>query len=277
LKKLIVNADDLGQSRSINKGIADCQRFGIVTSASLMVNMHDSVDAVRLLKNIPNIGIGLHLNLTFGPPVSSPQKIGSLVGENGQFIGGTRVLSLPPDLRKSEGIRKVVDLMLEDFHKTVSKRDIETEMLAQFHRFMKLVGRLPTHIDTHHHIHQLPEVLHHIITLAKDNDIPVRQIDPNMVKILRKSSIRTTDYFFDTMITEANRRRSHSLYLNEIISSLKDGTTEVLCHPGYSSEKLRKQTLYSNQRQVELECLCDSLLMKRIKDEGVQLITYDEL
>lgn len=63
-KLVIVNADDLGASRGVNDGIVEAVEAGIVTSASLMVNMPAAADAVERLAHVPAISIGIHVNFT---------------------------------------------------------------------------------------------------------------------------------------------------------------------------------------------------------------------
>jgi len=72
MKKLIVNADDFGRSPGINRGILDAHLNGIVTSTTVMINYPDAAPGLeQALLKAPDLGIGLHLNLTSGRPVSA--------------------------------------------------------------------------------------------------------------------------------------------------------------------------------------------------------------
>ena len=64
IRRLIVNADDFGAGRGLNRGIAEAHREGIVTSASLMVEMPGSEEAARLATTMPGLSVGLHAVLT---------------------------------------------------------------------------------------------------------------------------------------------------------------------------------------------------------------------
>lgn len=64
MKYCIVNGDDFGASRGINRGIIDAHRYGILTSTSLMVNMPCSEEAVGLSRDWPRLSVGLHVALT---------------------------------------------------------------------------------------------------------------------------------------------------------------------------------------------------------------------
>jgi len=277
MKRVIINADDLGQLQPINRGIIQSHKFGVVTSSSLMVNMPDAIKAVRLLKAVPNLGVGLHLNLTFGKPVLNSRDVTSLVKDDGTFKDASSVLVKHPELRKNSEIETTVQLMLEELDNHASETDIRAEIVAQFDKFKELTGKLPTHLDTHHHIHRLPKIFDQIASIARKSDIPVRQICPDMKKRLRDLSIKSTDCFIDLMITNHNQLSTYLENLIEIVRSTENGTTEILCHPGYVDDKLKKQTMYSIQREVELRSLCSSLLKEEIKERGIDLINYGEM
>ncbi len=71
MKYLIVNADDFGASRGINRGILELHESGVVTSASLMMGMPAADHAVKLAKANPALGVGLHVTLTDEDTVAS--------------------------------------------------------------------------------------------------------------------------------------------------------------------------------------------------------------
>src|SRR6185369_15065888 len=84
-RRLIVNADDFGRSRSINTAVIRAHREGILTSASLMVNEPDCAEAVALAQENPQLGVGLHLALLCGRSGLPPEKIPDLVNARGEF------------------------------------------------------------------------------------------------------------------------------------------------------------------------------------------------
>jgi predicted glycoside hydrolase/deacetylase ChbG (UPF0249 family) len=81
VKNLIVNADDLGWTEGINRGIAEAHRNGIVTSASLLANGAAFASAVEMARHTPGLGVGVHLNLSEGAPVSGPGAVPRLVNQ----------------------------------------------------------------------------------------------------------------------------------------------------------------------------------------------------
>ncbi len=127
-KRLIVNADDFGQSTGINKGIIQAHENGIVTSASLMVRYPAAAEAVNYSKSHKNLGVGLHLDL------------GEWYYSNGQW----KVLYVVVNMEDIEAIRD--------------------EIYRQLDTFRQLTGKNPTHIDSHQHVH----LRDNILPIAKD-------------------------------------------------------------------------------------------------------------
>ena len=74
-RRLIVNADDFGRSRSINRAVLRAHRDGILTTASLMVNEPGFTEAVEMAKDNPRLGVGLHLTLLCGHSALPPERI----------------------------------------------------------------------------------------------------------------------------------------------------------------------------------------------------------
>ena len=85
LRRLIVNADDFGRSHSINEAVIRAHREGILTGASLMTNEPGFDEAVKLAKENPKLGVGLHLTLLCGHSALPPEKIPGLVNPRGEF------------------------------------------------------------------------------------------------------------------------------------------------------------------------------------------------
>ncbi|MCW7554468.1 ChbG/HpnK family deacetylase [Endozoicomonas gorgoniicola] len=145
--QLIFNADDFGLCRGVNLGIIEACQNGVVRSASLMVNMPGSEDAVKLAESAPSLGVGLHLTLTAGQPLTAHKELSDHAGN---FLRNQdHVAALPAEL-------------------------IEKEFCAQVRRCMQL-GITPTHIDSHHHVHRLNNVSLAFTAVAERYDLPVRQ------------------------------------------------------------------------------------------------------
>lgn len=145
MKRLIVNADDLGLSEGANLGILRAHHTGIVTSATVMMNMPGAVAALDLAQATPTLGVGIHLTLTGGRPLLP--DVPGLAGPDGRF-------------RRDQ---------------TAAPRDeLERELRAQVAAFLAC-GLKPTHLDSHHHVHlQVPAVAAIVLGLAAELHVPVR-------------------------------------------------------------------------------------------------------
>lgn len=249
MKRLIVNADDLGRTPGVNEGIFEAHANGIVTSATLMVT-HPAAAAVRdLSERHPGLGIGLHVALTGGAAAAPPEQVPSLVGGRGQLPAGPQGLAgARPD-------------------------HVLTEVRAQLRRFRQLMGRMPTHFDSHHHVHRLPVVFEALVTLAWETGLPVRNASAAVALTLRRENIPTTDRFMDAFYGEG-------VTLERLLAILVEvplGTTELMCHPARVDAELRAGSSYSDARERELALLTDREVRQQVQALGIRLTHFGEL
>ena len=151
--KLIINADDFGITQSANESIMDLAKLGVLSSTTVMTNMPHAGDVMKLL-DIANIGIGLHINLTQGKPVSDPQLIPSLVDANGFFL-------------EKAGFEKSIK------SGGIKKDDIKTEIKAQFHWLHSRIGERLDHFDSHQGTNKFSIVSDALIDIAKELSLKV--------------------------------------------------------------------------------------------------------
>src|ERR1700748_1194498 len=85
LRKLVVNADDLGLTVGVNNGIFDAHDRGVLTSASVFANAAATDDALARARRRPSLGVGCHLPLVDGRPILSSARVSSLIQDDGQF------------------------------------------------------------------------------------------------------------------------------------------------------------------------------------------------
>ena len=229
MRRLIVNADDLGRTHGINTGVFEAHRLGIVTSATAMVTYPAVREAEALSRDAPGLGIGLHLALTGGETALPPNDVPTLVDARGKQPGKPEALGAP---RPSE---------------------LAAEIDAQFQRFVALFGRKPTHLDSHHHSHRRTDVFDAVCALARREGLPVRNAGGAMTALLSLRGVRANDHFeegfFDAGVSVA--------HLVAIIEGLKDGTTELMCHPAHEDAELLATSSYAAVRVRELAALCD--------------------
>jgi hypothetical protein len=249
--RLIVNADDLGRSVGINDGIFAAHRDGIVTSATLMVGFPAAHDAGSRLSEYPDLGVGLHVTLSGARPTLSPDRLSSLVDEQGL---------LP---RRPEDPAGAI-------FETAAFAEVLAEVEHQVELFHRLTGSGPTHLDSHHHSHRRPVVLQAMIQVAKGLGIPVRNASSRVEEGLRASQVPTTDHFEDRFYGEGVSIEG----LLDILTNLQAGTTELMCHPGLSDDALRRESAYADRRERELEVLSSAAVRDAIVRQGIQLGSF---
>lgn len=149
MNKLIITADDLGFSPSVNNAVIEAYKNGVLTAASLMVNMPFAEEAaLRVQNETPKLGLGLHLCLTSGAPVCHPSEVPLLVDKNGNFK------------RSFPALFKLLNFSFGR-KKELARVQVEKEILAQFDRMRKLVRQYNLvfdHLDSHQHIHFIPGI-----------------------------------------------------------------------------------------------------------------------
>jgi predicted glycoside hydrolase/deacetylase ChbG (UPF0249 family) len=98
VKYLIVNADDLGASAGVNRGIVEAHQRGIVTSSSLMVEMPGSEDAARLARECPALSVGLHVQFDghSGPAADLTDTAACRASLHAQLAHFTELMNGPP-------------------------------------------------------------------------------------------------------------------------------------------------------------------------------------
>ncbi|MCB1008012.1 MAG: carbohydrate deacetylase [Acidobacteria bacterium] len=245
---LVVNADDLGRTVGINDGIFEAHARGIVTSATMMVGFPAARDAAARLGEHPRLGIGLHVTLTGARPTLPAAAVPSLVDASGR---------LP---RKPERIARF------------EPSEVRAEIRHQLDRFRELTGRLPTHLDSHHHSHRVPVVLEALIEVAREHRLPVRRASEEVAERLAEEGVATTDTFVERFIDAEARLE----VLLEILAGLGPGSTEIMCHPGYPDDELRRESGYAEPRRREIDILTHPLTVAAVRAAGLVPARFDE-
>lgn len=229
--KVIVNADDFGYSRGVNYGIIDAHKYGLVNSATMMMNMPEAKHAFDLASNYPNLALGVHLVLTADSPLLK-EDVSSLIQENGRF--------------------KTLAMLRDNFDIRID--EVEKEWEAQIEAFLSY-GVKPNHFDSHHHIHSHPQLQGVIRKLAIKYNVPVRRmgIDTEATEGVSMYSDVTLFDFYDAGVTEN--------YFDHLPNKVKDEKiVEVMCHPAYVDSQLHQGTSYCLPRLKELEILMNAKL-----------------
>lgn len=283
MKKLIVNADDFGYTRSVNRGIVSSCKDGIVTSATIMANGGAFEDAVACAKMNPQLGVGVHLVLVGGRCVAPAREIPSLADAEGNLPASLGAL-----------LRKL-------WARSIEPKEVARELRAQIQRVVE-AGIEPTHVDCHKHTHLQPQVMEQVAAVAGEFGIrrvrkpyedfgtlfafaargraSVGQVAMASVahttagkfrRIAAAGNLRTPDRFLGVAATGTLDRDA----LFSMISSIGEGVTELMCPPGECDAELeRSATRLKRQREVELEALTDPAVREALQRQNIELIDY---
>ncbi len=287
MKNLIVSADDLGWTDGVNRGIVEAFRNGIVTSTSLLANGAAFAGGVQAARSAPGLGVGVHLNLSDGPPVADRETVASLLNVDGEFAGGPE------------------SLLLRRVRRGLLLAEVENEWNAQIQK-VRDAGIAPTHLDGHKHVHMLPGLFELALRLAKRHNIGAIRVSleasslrtalasgarQNVGMVMKqgvqarglkllardareqaaRAGISTADYFCGIAQTGGLTREG----VEQFVKCLPDGTTELMCHPGYADAALQKTpTRLQDSRQTELRILTDTGIRNLVASLGIRLIDY---
>ncbi|MGE6539053.1 chitin disaccharide deacetylase [Bacillus luti] len=232
--QLIVNADDFGLTEGTNYGIIDGHINGLVNSTTMMMNMPGTEHAVHLAKEYKTLGVGVHLVLTAGEPLL--KDVPSLIGTDGAF-------------HKQSVVWKG----------NINSEEVEREWTAQIEKFLSY-GLIPTHLDSHHHVHSLP-ILHDVLErLAAKYNVPIRRCEEERA-VHPFSDVFYSDFYADGVTED---------YFEKLGARVQDGqSVEIMVHPAYIDPELVKRSSYVMDRVKELRILTESKLPK-----GMELVKF---
>jgi len=246
MKRLIVTADDFGLTEGVVAGIVAAHRDGIVTATSMMVGAPAIDAASDYARKHTSLALGLHFVLTFGRPTGPTEPLGDILDDNGRFR------------RLEEGV-----------HAQLTPSRVLSELEAQLNAFESRVGRPPTHIDGHHHVHALPGVLPAVIEHAHRLGAPVRAPDDATRDRLRLAGVATSDRFVDSFYGDG---QVSSDALVSRLRAIPDGTSELMCHPAREDTVLKTLSSYCRPRYEELRALTDPAVRAAVDDESIELV-----
>ncbi|HLO17010.1 MAG TPA: ChbG/HpnK family deacetylase [Anaerolineales bacterium] len=266
MKQLIINSDDYGRTPDISRGIRDAHLHGVVTSTTCMMNIPTTTtDIAMALKETPKLGMGVHLVLTMGKPILPREAALSITDENGNFFKYTPFME---------------HLAMIDVD------EVKAEWRSQVEAFIKAAGRKPTHLDSHHHSSYFSfDLFQAMLELAKEYDCAIRfpfthnvagelkETYKQVPHLIREFNPGRPDHFILEFYDEG---ATHNVLLN-LINKLNDGTSEIMCHPGYVDEMFANESVYNYQRERELKIMTDPSVRDAIQANEIELITFAEL
>lgn len=290
MRRLIINADDFGLTRGVNRAIVEAHENGIVTSATLMANGLALGDAVSLARSRPRLGLGCHVVLVDGAPLLDRTEVSSLLDRGGDPSGS-------PHFREGIagfGARALLGRLAEN--------EIQAEAEAQI-RKLQAAGVAVTHLDSHKHTHLFPRVLRPLLRAAASCGVkairnPFERIQGSQlaaspglwrrwmeVGILRslarqfreavqEAGISTPDGTLAIVATGS--LNEHLLRL--MLEHLPDGTWELVCHPGYNDGDLQAvHTRLRESREQELRLLTSASTRDLLAKNGIEIVSFREL
>ncbi|MBI3327264.1 MAG: ChbG/HpnK family deacetylase [Nitrospinae bacterium] len=286
---LIINADDLGYTHGVNRSVAQCYRQGILTSATLMANGPAFEDAIAMVKDNPALGVGIHLVLTELQPLSRPDEIPGLLDKGGRLLPTPGAL-LTALLRGK-----------------VSQPAMHKELARQVSKVLDY-GLTPTHLDSHMHVHVLPQVFAVVLDIAQTYGIqwvrnpfeqaaawrsfPLLQqrqrltfckqyLQAMLVTLyrsrffrdVRRAGLRTPDHMFGIALTGIWSETA----IRHLLSQLPPGINELMVHPGVYDEELRQRpTRLHEARGRERDLLLSASLKDLLQRYDITLSRYGE-
>lgn len=281
-KHLIVNADDFGRHVLIDRAVELGVEQGLIRSATVMVTGDAFADAVALARRTPALGLGIHFTLVDARPVLPARQIPSLID--------------PATGRLWPDHNAFVKRFLSG---RIKLPEVARECRAQLDAFLS-TGLVPTHADSHQHMHVLPGIMDIIIDLCLDHGIPAVRIPAIPVSLLATrpgnlgeqvgrmglhvlaerarhkalaAGLRAPDHFGGIVAGTAVDKKA----LRTILLQMKEGTTEIMLHPGTDNQVLIPATAWDHDFEAELDAVTDSGMVELVHQLGITLGNFSDL
>lgn len=229
--KLVINGDDLGYTKANTLGIVEGYQRGILRSTTALANSRYLEFAREVTADCEGLGIGVHLTLTLGLALT---KNKTLSRADGTFLSRKEIYEadLDPD-------------------------EIYAEWRAQIERFIEVFGRRPTHLDSHHSVHDFNQ---------RQFAVARRLADEYGLEMRRYGRFTYVNGFYADTATPDTLIALMEEHAGEDI--------EIMTHPGYCDLELYRNSSYNVQRVRELDALCDERVLAYVREHNVELAHY---
>lgn len=232
MAKVIFNADDLGWSEGINRGILEAYQKGVVNSSTIMVTGRAFEQAVEMVQKEQLTNIGLHFNLTEGKSVLNTHI--HLTNENAEFYRNIHQ-------------RDMIDL-----------NEVYLELKAQFDKAIN-AGLEITHLDSHHHIHMTRKLRKVFADFSYEVNLPLRKMKPTSRNPIKRflfwKDMRKATYFTPYFSADFYGEKATEENLLKLLKKHQGKEVEIMCHPAYADEYNGN---YNQGREEELRILTSS-------------------
>jgi hopanoid biosynthesis associated protein HpnK len=287
MKRLIVNADDFGLTRGVNRAIAACHQRGIVSSATLMATGACFEEAVEMAGHMPRLSVGCHIVLVDGTPLLSPAEVRSLLAP-----GTDRFYHSIGEVLRAVALGRF------------QAAEVEAEAGAQLAR-LQSAGVRVSHFDAHKHTHMFPSILRPLLRAAsahgvravrnpfeapqvvsfaealRSGTLLVRKTETTLLRawLLRRwrKTVREADFATpDGSLGVASTGTMNEASLRAMLRQMPEGTWELVCHPGYNDGELAAlRTKLRASREVEMRALLDISERDLLGTYGAELVSFD--
>ena len=279
MKKIIVNADDFGRHELINRAVERAFKFGVLKSATLMAGGIAFDDAVNVAKKNSGLGVGIHFTLANGTPVLPPEEIPSLVTAEGIFHGD------------------YVKFLKRYLSGKISLSEVRSELAAQLEKISR-AGLVLTHFDSHQHLHHVPGVIEIVLKLAAAKKISAMRVANTKLfdgeldslgklfgrlglgslakfaaYMAHKKNFATPEHFAGIVAGESVGEN----FLLKLIENLRDGTTEVMLHPGTDNKILRGFCSWEHDFEEELAAVTSEKVLSLLAEKNISAINFSDL
>ncbi len=279
MKKLIINADDFGRHELINCAVERAFNSGCLRSATLMAGGAAFEDAVKLAKKISGLGVGIHFTLANGNPVLPPEEIPTLVTAEGIFH------------------ENYVSFLKRYLSGKISLAEVRSELAAQLEKILR-TGLTLTHFDSHQHLHHVPGIVKIALDLATAAGIKSMRVadaklfDGELKNIgqfvgrlglgslakfvafqARRKNISTPEHFAGIVAGESVSEN----FMLKLIENLREGTTEVMLHPGTDNKILQEFCEWEHDFEEELAAVTSPKVLSALKEKNIAAINFSEL
>ena len=279
MKKIIVNADDFGRHELINRAVERAFNSGFLKSTTLMAGGAAFEDAVKLAKKISGLGVGIHFTLANGNPVLPPKEIPTLVTEEGIFYGD------------------YVKFLKRYLSRKISLVEVRAELAAQLEKIQR-AGLKLTHFDSHQHLHHIPGITEITLDLAQAAGIKSMRVANTKLfdgeldslgkflgrfglgslakfaaHLAHKKNFATPEHFAGIVAGESV---SENFMLN-LIENLREGTTEVMLHPGTDNKILQNFCEWNHDFEEELAAVTSPKVLNLLAEKNIDVINFADL
>lgn len=281
MKQIIVNADDFGRHRLMNAAVEEGLNLGCLRSATIMPGGLAFDDAIRIAKEHPELGVGVHLTMVNGNPVLAPEQIPSLVTEEGKFW---------PE--HTTFVKKY-------FLGQIKLSELKLELTAQL-RKVQAAGIKISHVDSHQHMHTLPGIIDFVLQLAADAGIKAIRIPGTPIKadegelnsvgqligraglatLAKMAALKAKNKGFVMPNHFAGLVAGGAVdtaNLRKICLNMQEGTTEVMMHPGVDNKILCRETQWEHDFEAECHAIVSPEVMLVLQERKVKIGNFSNL